>query len=189
MIETTTIIEAIYYLLKKLGRADKIKIVKLLYLADKFHLIRYGRTVTNDDYYAMPYGPVGTTIKDILSFDPDWTPPKAYKYLTHLIEKEGYNYKPQKSAKDIEFEMLSDSDKEALDFVINKFGKMNKWDLQKYTHKYPEWSQYKDLLGAKKTNSERIETVELLSLIKNDPLAVPKEHIEESKKILTGNLD
>lgn len=36
------------------------------------------------------------------------------------------------------FEMLSESDKEALDFVIEKFGRMKQWELRDYTHKYPE---------------------------------------------------
>ena len=69
MIETSKIIEALHYILHKIKIADKIKIIKLIYLADKYHLVRYGRTITNDDYYAMEYGPVGSTVKDVLEFD------------------------------------------------------------------------------------------------------------------------
>jgi hypothetical protein len=78
MIIPATIIETLYYILHKIGEADRVKLTKLIYLADKYHLIRYGRTITNDDYYAMKYGPAGTTLKDILSFDrythqyPEW---------------------------------------------------------------------------------------------------------------------
>ena len=88
----STIIEALYYILKKLKKADKIKLVKLIYLADKYHLIRYGRTITNDDYYAMEHGPVGTTVKDVLSFDTFNIPSKTFKYLSTLIVKVDENH-------------------------------------------------------------------------------------------------
>lgn len=86
-------------------------------------------------------------------------------------------------------DMLSDTDKEALDFVIEKFGKMGQWKLRDYTHKYPEWYQYKDLFENKLTRRERIETKELLSTLKDDPLSMPRKHVKESEKILTGNFD
>ena len=71
MIEAAIIVEALHYVLSKTKRAGKIKLIKLVYLADKYHLLKYGRTVTNDDYYAMEFGPVGTTVKDVLTFDKD----------------------------------------------------------------------------------------------------------------------
>ena len=42
---------------KTIGR---LKLMKLLWLADRLHLMKYGRMVLNDKYYAMPYGPVPT---------------------------------------------------------------------------------------------------------------------------------
>ncbi|HDH00995.1 MAG TPA: DUF4065 domain-containing protein [Nitrospirae bacterium] len=188
MIETSTIIEAIYYVLKKIKKADKIKLVKLIYLADKYHLIRYGRTITNDDYYAMENGPVGTTVKDVLSFN-EFMSSKALKYASSLIEETDKNkFTARPDAKN-DFDMLSDTDMEALDFVIDKFGKMRQWELRDYTHMYPEWYQYEDLFKNKRTKSERIHTKELLSTIKNDPLAMPRKHIKESEKMLTGTFD
>ena len=189
MIETSTIIEAIYYLLRKLKKADKIKLVKLIYLSDKYHLIRYGRTITNDDYYAMEHGPVGATVKDVLSFDSFNIPPKTFKYLSTLINRDDENHFSVNPDVKITFDMLSDTDKEALDFVIEKFGKMGQWKLRDYTHKYPEWYQYKDLFENKLTRRERIETKELLSTLKDDPLSMSRKHVKESEKILTGNFD
>ncbi len=181
-----TIIEALYYILTKIKKADKIKLVKLIYLADKYHLIRYGRTITDDDYYAMPHGPVGTTVKDILSLDRFNMSEKGFKYaskLLELIDKNNFRAKPDTRG---ELEMLSDTDKEALDFVVDRFGKMAQWELRDYTHKYPEWYRYENLFKNNLTRRERIETKELLSTIKNDPLATSPKHIKESRKILTG---
>lgn len=190
MIITATTIEALYYLLTKLpsAQAEKIKLIKLLYLADKYHLIRYGRTITNDDYYAMEFGPVGTTAKDVLSFDKYNLSSKEYKYLTTLIEKkDDYTFAAKKT--EISFIMLSQTDKEALDFVVEYFGNMDQWQLQEYTHQYPEWSQYIDLFENNLTKRERIETRELLSCFEGDPLALPENHVKESEKIVTGNFE
>lgn len=182
----STIIEALYYILRRIKKADKIKLVKLLYLADKYHLIRYGRTITDDDYYAMPYGPVGTTVKDVLSIDSFNMSEKGFKYSSKLLEKIDKNHFQANPNARATFDMLSETDKEALDFVIEHFGRMSSWKLKEYTHNYPEWYKYKHLFKNNLTKRERIETKELLSTIENDPLAVSRKHIKESKKILTG---
>jgi len=189
MIETSTIIEAIYYILKKIKKADKIKLVKLLYLADKYHLIRYGRTITNDDYYAMEHGPVGTTVKDVLSFDSFSLAANAIKYASRLLNKVDENTFTANPSARVPFDMLSDTDKEALDFVVEHFGSMSSWKLRNYTHQYPEWYQYEDLFRSKRTKRERIDTKELLSTLKDDPLKMPRKHLKESEKILTGKFD
>lgn len=189
MIETHTAIETIFYLLKKTGPADKIKLIKLVYLADKYHLLRYGRTVTGDEYFAMEHGPVGSTIKDVLGFDDLYLTENERSYLEKLIERSDANWFSSKEGAVCEFGMLSDTDKEALNFVIDKFSSMGQWDLRDYTHEYPEWKQYKDLLKNHLSKRIRIKTEELLSLLPNDILAVPAEHIEESKKILLGTYD
>lgn len=185
MIEST-IIESLYYILTKIKKADKIKLVKLVYLADKYHLIRYGRTITDDDYYAMKYGPVGTTVKDILSLDSFSMTEKGFKYASRLLGKiDGNTFQANPGAR-VNFEMLSETDEEALDFVIERFGKMSSWKLKDYTHKYPEWYKYENLFKDGLTRRERIETSELLSTLKGDPISMPSKHIKESKKILTG---
>ena len=51
---------------KEGGRIHKMKALKLVYLADRYHLRKYGRPITNDEYFAMPYGPVASGVKDII---------------------------------------------------------------------------------------------------------------------------
>lgn len=188
MLETAVIIEAIHYLLKTLGPADKIKIIKLIYLADKYHLVRYGRTVTGDDYCAMEYGLVGSAVKDILGFDRDLLSKEEYSYASKLLERiDNKTFKARNER--ISLHMLSKTDIEALSFVIQRFGKMATWKLSDYTHQYPEWQKYEDLFKNKKTKRERIETRELLSVLEDDPLGMPKEHREESAKLVSGTYD
>jgi len=133
----------------------------------------------------MPKGPVGTTLKDVLSFDPFNFSERENEYLSRLIEQTGpYTFRAKEAS--IPFDTLSETDKEALDFVIEHFGHMTSMQLSDYTHKYPEWYRYKDLFDSGLTKRERIETYELLSTIKDDPLGVSEEHIKETEKIIAG---
>jgi uncharacterized phage-associated protein len=189
MIESSTIIQSIHYLLRKLGRADKLKLIKLLYLADKYHLVRYGRTVTNDDYYAMEQGPVGTTAKDILS-QSDFLSKEELDYFSSLVVSvPPHEFRAKDTYED--YEMLSDTDKVALDFVYEHFGSMEQWDLVEHTHKYPEWIQYEDLFKNKHKKRERLELNELVTLLDEDPISagVSPDLIESVKESLNGRFD
>jgi len=187
MTETTKIVQSLCYLLSEIKRADKLTLIKLLFLADKYHLIRYGRTITNDEYWAMSYGPVGTAAKDILSLDSGFLDSREYEYAKkHLRKVDDHIFEKGNFCGIDKFDMLSETDVEALDFILEKFGKMKESDLIKYTHQYPEWKQYESLFKQKATKRERIETAELLSILKDDCLAMPPEHIEHSRLVLLG---
>lgn len=58
---------AIGYLVRKTG-ADLYSVMKMLYLADKAHLGRYGRTITGDVYVAMQRGPVPDRAYNLCKF-------------------------------------------------------------------------------------------------------------------------
>lgn len=187
MTETTKIVQALCYFLTKIKRADKLRLVKLLFLADKYHLIRYGRTVTNDEYWAMTFGPVGTATKDILTLDPSFLDEDEYGYAKKSLQKIGeYEFEIGISC---DTDMLSETDIEALDFILDNFGNMREGDFIQYTHKYPEWKQYEEPLKQKAIRRARIGMAELLSTLENDCLAMPLDHIEQSKQILTGTHD
>ena len=57
------VVQALDYLVTSLkGGCSKLNLLKLVYLADRYHLRKFGRTVTGDSYRAMPYGSFpGTT--------------------------------------------------------------------------------------------------------------------------------
>ncbi len=161
----------------------KIKLIKLVYLADKYHLLKYGRTVTNDDYYAMEFGPVGTTVKDVLSFDKDVLATE-FKYLKKLVKKSGDDFFASKTT--VDYDHLAETDKEALDFVMAKFGKMTGTQLKNYTHRYPEWKQYAHLFEGKCVGRVRLEPEELISVIDDDCFSVSKERLDTVRNMITG---
>ncbi len=192
LLKTKKIIQVIHYIVSCLDNIDKIKIIKLIYLADKYHCIHYGRTVTRDDYYAMRLGPVASTVKNVLDLDEISLSSPEYEYATKLIEKSGYDIYSYitKNKEQLDYDMLSESDIEALDFVINCFGNKTNFELSEYTHKYPEWYQHEELFEKQPNARGDIELFELVSLINNDdPIGegLTSEQIEQSKLMLIGD--
>ncbi|MCX5783802.1 MAG: Panacea domain-containing protein [Elusimicrobia bacterium] len=181
-----TIIETIFYLLIKKESADKIQLIKWIYLADKYHLINHGRTITGDSYYAMQYGPVGSAVKDVLELNERKLSPEERKYAAILIDTiDKISFKKRSNAPKIDFKELSETDKEALNFVVKKFGNMDSWKLKDYTHKYPEWKQHEQSLKTSRLR-EKIKTAELFSLISGDCIKVSLRQLKLSKEIFSG---
>lgn len=185
MKESFATIEAIYYLLKKIGSADTLKIVKLIYLVDKYHLLHYGRTITDGDYYAMEYGPVSSTVKDILNFNELSMYKDELDFAGKLIKKIGsHDFEAKQTYKYI-FGYLSETDFEALDCICKKFGNWSTNKLLKYTHKYPEWKKHEEKLKAS-SRREEIKTEELYSKI-DGVFNISDEKFEDSKSFYIGN--
>ena len=59
------------------GKINKMQAIKLIYFADRYHLRKYGRPVTNDEYVAMGYGSVGSKKKTLLKTPPFWMKSKV----------------------------------------------------------------------------------------------------------------
>ena len=145
--------QAINYLAKKEGgQIDKLKLIKLIYLADRYHLRRNGRPMFNDAYFAMPLGPVGSSVKDIAEFSSFLDEKErdyAEKYLTR-----GVHDNTVVSVANVDNEIFSQSELEALDFAYSEFGKYPAPTLVNITHRYPEWDKFKSALESKETTRE-----------------------------------
>ncbi len=132
-----------HYALKQGGSINKMKALKLIYLADRYHLRKYGRLITNDTYFAMEYGPIPSAVKDIAERSiilGEIESNYSKKYITQVNK---YHYKSRES---IENKIFSKSDIEALDIVWKKYGHYNEFELAELTHKYPEWKKHERAL-------------------------------------------
>jgi len=120
---------------------DTYKILKLLFLADKQHLVRFGRPITGDRYVAMEYGPVGSESYDLIKGFTSTrgrqpVPADArIEQMASALELDVRFLHPRFSAKTPpEFSCLSPSDLMALDRVVEKFGAMGFNELRSITH-------------------------------------------------------
>ena len=112
---------ALQYLASKKSLST-LEVLKALFYADKFHLVRFGRPVTGDMYIAMDNGPVGSSsydwLKDVTKTVRDQT---AYSDKRIDRIRRAVEVKPEKTYaffSAAEFNLsgwLSESDLEALD--------------------------------------------------------------------------
>ena len=134
--------QALNYLAQQCGAGvlNRMKAVKLAYLADRYHLRKFGRPLAVDSYYGMKLGPVGTLAKDLVDSDKEFLEDEARQYATKFLSVEGeYEYK---SLRDVDRDLFSASDVEALDFAISNFGHLDQWQLADLTHVFPEWKKH-----------------------------------------------
>ena len=122
----------------------KLRIAKLLYFINKYHLQKYGRVVLNDRYYRLPKGPIPSLTLNLLNefFDPEWeytvNGTKINKiYLSEYLEAAGrYRLKLKKESS---FGSLSQSELEIIDEVIKTYGNLKTGDLVEAYHKDATW--------------------------------------------------
>jgi uncharacterized phage-associated protein len=133
---------AAFLLFKAGGRLPLIKLVKLMYLAERLSLQRYGEPLTGDRLVSMPNGPVLSMTYDHIngalpSIEGGWDTWVADR-AGHVValRDESKVRSPQQ-----DLLRLSGSDLEVLGETWEQFGHWDRWDLVKYTHSEacPEW--------------------------------------------------
>ncbi len=132
-----------YFAIQSGGKINKMKAIKLIFLADRYHLRKYGRLITNDNYCAMQYGPVPSRTKDISELS-IFLNENERKYASSFISQ--LNQYILISKHEIDVNVLSESDIEAFKFSWTKFGHISQFSLAEITHKYPEWKKHKKTL-------------------------------------------
>lgn len=125
-------------------RINKLKLVKLIWAADRYHLRKYGRTVTNTEYYALPHGPVSSLTLDVIDNDEVALLPVDIEYISSHVTTWEENKNDVVLYKETGDDHLSETDKIALEFAWTTFGQKDPFDLaDNITHEYPEWSKFR----------------------------------------------
>lgn len=109
-------IEAILYLAQNVSESDRYGICKLLYLADKTSLERYGRFIFGESYYAMEEGATPSNAYDLLK--------AAADVAVDGLKVEGNQVIALRNPN---LDGLSESDVECLDQIISIYGKAPNW--------------------------------------------------------------
>lgn len=133
--EDQRIKEVLLYILSKTGVIDYYHLMKILYLAERQHLAKWGEKITTDDYYALPHGPVPTRIYDALKAVKEGDKGLLADVIT--VEKDMPNVTPLRTPN---MEYLSKSEVEALDNAIAKnivksFAELEQMTHDEYYHK------------------------------------------------------
>ena len=109
-----------------------LKLIKLLYLADRKALVELGRPISCDLFVSMPHGPVLSRTYDLILGEPE-----ANSYWRRYISPpENYALRLVGDAPN---DQLSPAEERILDSIFREFGSMDKWALRNYTHTLPEY--------------------------------------------------
>jgi len=114
-------------------KVNRLKLMKLLWLADRLHLNKYGRLISGNSYHALPHGPVPSEALDM-----------SRKAISDKFEVHG---KTISTNKDFNSDYFSNSDKEIMHEVWEKYNAYNSAKLKNMSHKFPEWLRYKKELN------------------------------------------
>jgi len=113
------------------GRMHYIKLLKLLYIADREALAEWGIPISHDNYVAMDNGPVlSQTYNLIKEGGRIWSEHISAPFGDYEIELSG---NPPSGKK------LSRAEENILRRVFEQYGHKNRWDLVDYAHTFPEW--------------------------------------------------
>jgi len=146
------------------GPMSYVKLIKLLYLADREALIRWGRPVTTDSYLSMDSGPVLSRIYDLIRNEPSPSAVRIWdkfisgpeEYEVHLLGDPGCGE-------------LSPAERQLIDEVFRQHGRDSRWALVDYSYGLPEWThpdggalsiEYRDILRAAHKTETEISAVE-----------------------------
>jgi uncharacterized phage-associated protein len=153
---------AAYFLALRGGQIHYIKLIKLLYLADREALIRWGVPITTDRYVSMNNGPVTSKILNLITDDrpkPVWS-----EFISAPLGD--YEVKLLKKAP---IDRLSRAEEKLMKEIFEKYGHMNRWKLiDDVMHKLPEWQDpegssipisFRDILHAAGEEEAEIQAV------------------------------
>ena len=123
-------------LLKLHGKPMKyLGLMKMLYISDRIALDRMEQPITGDHYVSMKYGPVLSSVLDLINGNPvgDALPlwskfisASDRKYCVTLLQDPGG-------------EDLCEEEEEIVEQVYKKFGHIDPFTVAEWTHGLPEW--------------------------------------------------
>lgn len=140
---------AVLYLASQPDRVtafDKYKAGKLLFLADKYHLVRYGHPILGDYYKAFENGPAPQIVMDLLQgvidavvFKKPVRGTHVQRLMTALKIDTNWRHPRFSAAERPNMKVLSESEVEALDHIIKLHGTKTFDELYALTHGMPAY--------------------------------------------------
>jgi uncharacterized phage-associated protein len=147
---------------------NNMKAIKLVWLSDRLHLRTFGRAITGDVYFAMPFGPVASTTLDLATENPYLSTDEIVYRNTYLEKFDLYHYKS--IAAPVE-KVFSKTDLQVMDTIQRSYGHLREFELSELSHSFPEWIRYKAALESKVSSRFLIDQDDFFIDV-NDPAKV-----------------
>jgi len=132
---------AAFFLTKQGGRMPILKLMKLLYLADRESLDRYEEPISGDRMVSMPHGPVLSRTYELMNGAGGQ---EQDRWNDWISDRAGYEVGLRDEAAPLDrgsLMALSDADVEILDHVWQVYGHLSKYQIRDLTHDMcKEWT-------------------------------------------------
>lgn len=130
-----------FFAMQEGGTISVLKVVKLVYLADRASLRERGHPIQHEPRFSMPHGPVNSMTLDYLNGsyrdDGGWS-----DFLRDRANNDVGLASHETTIVDLD--ELSEREISILANVWSEFGQMNRFDLAEWTHDHiPEWEDPK----------------------------------------------
>lgn len=170
------------------GTLNKMKAIKMIWLADRLHVRKYGRSITGDEYYAVPFGPIPSATRDILESN-STVGDLASGYTNDFIKGDKkYTFR---SIKEPDLKVFSETDIQAIHTIVEKFNTLDKFELSDYSHLFPEWKKYESALAKGVSSRFPINQLDFfINIDEQSGLFVdPEETLNDSKIVFEETSD
>jgi uncharacterized phage-associated protein len=129
--------QAAHYFVRKEASDIKIlKLVKLLYLADRLSLEKRQVPVVGGSFYSLKHGPVTSEVLNLIDVGTQ-SEDSPWEKLISDRENHAVGIRCELS----DYDALSKSELRLLDEVWDQFGNFDQWKLRDWTHQHcEEWS-------------------------------------------------
>ena len=129
-------IAAVAFLMEREGgHLDMFLGLKMLYLADKESLIRWGKTITGDSFVSMRRGPVLSEVYNLFKGEA----PDEDQHQWDAVFSERVNHSIQQ-LQPVEMTVLSEREMERLEEARKQINNFAPWDVARWLHDTcPEW--------------------------------------------------
>lgn len=126
-------LESLVYVASRVPGHDMYKTLKVLYVADKLHLAKYGRLIYGEHHYALPYGPVPQHAYDaVKSLQALWVQSLIPKdQLAGALKRDHTTLHPLREA---DLDELSKSDVDCLNEALRECEKLSMDQIKELTH-------------------------------------------------------
>lgn len=167
------------------GEINKMKALKLIWLADRLHLRKYGRTITGDTYYALKNGSVPSSAKKFAEAN-DYIKLTEKQYGDRFIQKVDVHH--YKSVNAVDIMVFSKTDIDIMNIIYKTFSGKDQYELGKLSHKFPEWKRFEDNLKKKPHSNYLMEMEDFFEegSVKLDIFNQSAELLEVSREDFLG---
>jgi uncharacterized phage-associated protein len=133
--EIKTTQDAALFLKLNGGKMNYMKLIKLMYLADREALSRWERPLTGDSYFSMKNGPILSNVLDWISYGE--RPNEQLFWCQHISNPSRYNISLKKDPGESE---LSKREIELIKKINEKYKTFDQWEMVDICHQIlPEW--------------------------------------------------